>query len=157
MEPDETLAGESKDDDCDPCNMTFKQRVIGGCICSGVGIVFGFLSFVGFLVGNTKLFAVLYTISTVMAVGASFFFAGPKKHRDRLKCPAHVVSLVVLIVGIVGVFAAVLAIGGSLGTALAVVSLIVEIVALIFFYITLYAIAWTAVKAFFKRICKCEC
>jgi hypothetical protein len=141
---------EDKDDKC--CDLTMKQRWIGSFICSGLSVVLAVISFI-VLSSETKTFAILYTLSIIAALAASFFVAGPKKHWTRLiESPAHLISAIAVLVAIVMVFVAVFAVKS---TALAIVILIVEIVALVFFYLTLYQTIWVGFKACVKRILPC--
>jgi hypothetical protein len=146
-------AFEDKDDKC--CDLDLKTRMIIGAIASGFGVLFGILAFVK--IREMTTFAILYTISIVCAVVASFFFAGPKKHITALKeCVAHLISTIVLVVAVVGIFVFAFALKGkSSQVALVVIMFLVEVVALLFFYITLYPLAWKAVKAFVGKIFKC--
>jgi hypothetical protein len=102
-------------------------------------------------------FAILYTISIVAAIVASFFFAGPKKHITAFKeVVAHIVSSVVLVVAIIFIFVGAFALKEKSGqTAVVVIAFIVEIIALVFFYITLYPLMWKAVKALGGKLLSC--
>jgi hypothetical protein len=145
------MAIDDKDDAC--CELTIKQRLIAGAVCAGIGIFLAVLAFILLFQGDKTMFAVLYTLSIALAVAASFFFVGPKKHIKSLKeVPAHIVSTIVLLAAMVFVFVGAIAMKGSGQTAVVIISFIVEIVALIFFYITLYPLAWKAVKAVFGKV-----
>lgn len=147
-------AMEDKDDKC--CDLSLKQRFIYGGICMGVGILLSILSFISFASGDLATFAIIYSLGTVASVCGSFFIVGPRKHIDAfknetLKVP-HMVSTGVLVGAIIMVFISALAIKS---TALAIIFVIVELVALVFFTITLKELLWKAVKAFFNKIFKC--
>jgi hypothetical protein len=145
---------DDKDDAC--CDLTIKQRLIAGAVCAGIGVVFAIIAFILLFQGNTTSFAVLYTLSIALAVAASFFFVGPKKHIKSLKeVPAHVVSTCVLLAAMIFVFIGAFALDGGGRTAVVILAFIVEIVALIFFYITLYPLAWKAVKAVIEKVFSC--
>ncbi|KAH0789389.1 Vesicle transport protein SFT2B [Histomonas meleagridis] len=144
------LTGDNDDEGC--CDLSFKTRVIAGVICSAVGILFSFLSFISFSSGDLAIFAVVYTLGIVASVGGSFFIAGPKKHFQKLKEMAHLVSSIVLVGAIVMVFISAFAVKS---TALAVIFVIVEVFALFFFMLTLNTVGWTAFKAFVSKIFKC--
>jgi membrane-anchored glycerophosphoryl diester phosphodiesterase (GDPDase) len=89
-------------------------------------------------------------------VAASFFFAGPKKHLERLKVLCHIVASVVLLLCIIMIFVFAFCIKATgARAALVIITLLVEIVALIFFYVTLNKIMWAAVKAFLSRCFPC--
>jgi hypothetical protein len=148
-------AMDDKDDRC--CDMDLKTRLICGAVASGLGVIFAILAIVELVSDDIPLFAILYTLSIVAAVGASFFFAGPKKHIAAFKeVPAHIVSSAVLVLAIVFVFVGAFALKGKGSqTPVTVIAFIVEVVALVFFYLTLYPLAWKAVKGFAGRILSC--
>lgn len=137
---------EDKEDEC--CNLDYKTRLIGGAICTGVGVLFTVLSFITFATSDLSTFAIIYSIGTILAVAASFFFLGPKKHFERMKSVAHMVSSVILIVAIILVFIGAFA---AKSAAMAIIFVIVQIVALVFFYITLKETLWRIVKGFFGK------
>jgi hypothetical protein len=146
---------EDKDDKC--CDLTMKQRWIGSFICSGIATLFAIIAMIALFTDaeNKVKFAILYTLSVVAAVTASFFVAGPKKHWTRLKdSPAHLISAIVLVLAIILIFVVACALPDA-GNIPAVLILIVEIVALIFFYLTLYQPIWMAFKACISRVLPC--
>jgi hypothetical protein len=151
-------AMEDKDDKCPCCEMSCKTRIIGGIICSGIGTVFAIIGWITLIVnaGDLTPFGVLYTISIIAAVAASFFFAGPKKHLERCKVLCHIVASAALLGCIVLVFVFAFAIKDKSGrVAMVIIAFIGEVVSLIFFYITLNRIMWAAAKAFLGRCFPC--
>lgn len=148
----EFMNQDSNKDDDKLCDLSLKQRYIAGGICMGIGILFSFLSFICFASGDLATFAIIYSIGTVAAVAGSFFIAGPKTHIKAFKIVAHIVSSAVLVGAIIMVFVSALAIDS---TALAVIFVIVELVALIFFSLTLKELTWKAAKAFITKIFTC--
>lgn len=147
---------DDKDDQCPCCDMSFKTRIIGGCICSGIGIILSLFSFVSFASGDLAMFAIIYTLGTLVALAGSFFFAGPKRHWERLKdCLAHTISLVVLVAALIMVFIGIFAVKGDGGTAIAIIFLLVQLVAFFFFTVTLNKVTWAAVKGCLKKVLTC--
>lgn len=147
-------AMEDKDDPC--CDLSFKQRIIGACISMGIGILLSILSFISFASGDLTTFAIIYTLGTIASIAGSFFIVGPKKHLEAFKDETlrvpHLISTCVLGGCIVMVFISALAIKS---TALSIIFVIAELVALVFFTITLKKLLWTGVKAFFTKCFKC--
>lgn len=144
-------ADEAGDDQC--CDFDLKTRLIIGCISVVLGVVFSFLSFISFSSGDLTTFAIIYTLGIVCSVTGSFFFAGPKKHIEKLKEVAHIVSTIVLIGSIIMVFVSAF---GFKSTGLSVLFVIVEVVALFFFLLTLKTLAWKAFKGFFSKLFNCN-
>jgi hypothetical protein len=150
-------ARDDKDDRC--CDLDLTTRLICGAVATGLGVLFAILAFVT-LADSTVTFAILYTVSIAAAVIASFFFAGPKKHIAQLKeCPAHLVSSIILILAMILIFIGAFAFDPekqhSAQLAVVIIAFIVELVALFFFYLTLYPLPWKAFKAFVSKIFKC--
>lgn len=147
-------AMDDKEDQC--CDLTFKQRLIGGGICMGVGILLSILSFISFASGDLTTFAIIYTLGTIASIAGSFFIVGPKKHMEAFKDETlripHIVSTGVLVGCILMVFISALAIKS---TALAIIFVIAELIALVFFTLTLKKVMWTAFKTLFNKCFKC--
>lgn len=143
-------ADEPGDEEC--CDFNLKTRMIIGCVACALGVLFSFLSFISFTSGDHGVFAVIYTIGIVCTITGSFFFAGPKKHIEKMKELAHLVSTIVLIGSVIMVFVSAL---GIKSTGLAVFFVIVEVIALFFFLLTLKTLAWKAFKGFFSKIFSC--
>ena len=146
---------EDREDPCPCCEMSFNTRLIGACVCSGIGMLLSVGSFIAIATGSLSTFAVIYSLGTIVAVAGSFFVASPEKHFERLKVVAHSVSLGVLVASIVMVFVGAYAIGGIGGTVFAIIFVIVQIVALALFTITLNQVAWAATKTLLGKILTC--
>lgn len=146
---------EDRDDPCPCCEMSFNTRLIGALICSGVGMLLSVGSFIAAATGSLSTFAVIYSLGTLLALGGSFFVAGPKKHLEKLKCIAHSVSLAVICVAIICVFLAACQLGGTSGTILAIVFVIVQACALVVFTLTLNEVAWAGAKSLLGNCLKC--
>lgn len=147
---------EDKDDQCPCCDMSFKTRIIGGCICSGIGVLLSVFSFVSFASGDLSMFAILYTLGTIVAMAGSFFFAGPKRHWERLKdTRAHLISLIVLVIALIMVFVGIFGVKGTGGTAIAVIFLLVQLIAFFFFTVTLNKVTWAAVRGCLTKVLTC--
>jgi hypothetical protein len=144
------VTGATQDaDECACCAMEFKTRLICGGIASGVAAFFGVGACVQAFLGHVDFFAVLYTISIIATLVGSFFIAGPKRHWERLKdCPAHVISLVVIVIAIVIIIVGACAVRGAGSLAITILGMVVYLVALAFFNITLNEMTWTIVKRF---------
>ena len=113
-------------------------------------------SFFSLASGNMQTFAIVYSLGTITTLGSSFFFAGPKRHMEAIKeIPAHAVSLAVIVGAIIMVFVSSLVIEGKGGTALAVIFVLVQIVALVFFTLTFKKLTWMAAKAGLKKLASC--
>ena len=70
---------------CDFCpKLSYKQRIIGFCVCCGFGYI---LSFAGTMIlvsggpnsETIRSFAALYIIGNFIAIAATLFLIGPKK------------------------------------------------------------------------------
>ena len=95
-------------------------------------------------------------LSRQISIAGSFFIVGPKRHLEAFKDETlripHLVATCVLAGCIVMVFISALAIKS---TALSIIFVIFELIALVFFTITLKKILWTGVKTFFTKCFKC--
>jgi hypothetical protein len=145
---------EDKNDQC--CELSCQTRMITAAVLAGLGVLLTVLAFVEFAMGDYAAFAILYTLSIIAALGSSFFVVGPKKHIARLKDEvAHLIALIVVLVCVVLVFVACLAVKGSGGTALAIILIIVQLIALAVFYLSMTMLTWEATKAICRKICSC--
>ena len=141
---------DAENDTC--CDIPFKTRLICGCVCGGIGGLFTFVSFIEFARSEWVSFAVIYSIATIACVASSFFIAGPKTHIKQLKVKEHLISTICLFVFIALVLVFALAVKSI---ALAIIFVILQIVALVFFYITLTSLGTTALRAAMRKICPC--
>jgi hypothetical protein len=145
---------EDSDDKC--CDLSCQTRVIIAAICGGFGVLLSILSIIEFASGEYDIFAVLYSLSIIAALGASFFVVGPQKHIKRLKEEfGHLVALIVVCVCAVLVFVAVFALKNDAGIALGIILIIIQLVALALFYLSMNTLTWLATKALFRKICSC--
>lgn len=141
------MAG-SKEDDC--CDLGFKTRMIMGIISTVVSCVFTFLSFIPFAKKQMPTFAVIYIIGAIGSILSSAFFAGPKKHLAALKKIPHLISAICLIL----CFVLVLGIGiGTGNTAATVIFVVLQWVAMGFYFITLTDLGFKAIKTMFSALC----
>jgi inner membrane protein involved in colicin E2 resistance len=145
---------EDKDDKC--CDLSCQTRLICAAICAGFGVLLTILAIVLFAKGDTPTACILYAVSVIAALGASFFIVGPKKHIARLKDEiAHLIALIVVGVCLVLVFVVCLAIEGTGGVVLGVIVIIVQLCALAIFYLSMNTVTWSATKAILKKLCPC--
>eukprot|EP00826_Nyctotherus_ovalis_P045610 TRINITY_DN5066_c0_g1_i2.p3 TRINITY_DN5066_c0_g1~~TRINITY_DN5066_c0_g1_i2.p3 ORF type:complete len:155 (-),score=30.05 TRINITY_DN5066_c0_g1_i2:126-590(-) len=96
----EALASAAPNESVFP-SMSFRTRMIGFCICVGVGI---FLQIIGLImVGTLKFgtFAICNTLGIVLMVGASVFLMGPMKQLKRMFTKERLPATVILLAGIV--------------------------------------------------------
>ncbi|OHT06793.1 Vesicle transport protein SFT2A [Tritrichomonas foetus] len=140
-----------KDDNC--CDMSMKTRFIAGGCCIAAGFLLSFLSFISLATFDITTFAIIYSLGSIAAVAGSFFIAGPKTHIAAFKILAHIVSTAVLVGAIIMVFISACAIKS---TALAVIFVIVQLVAMFFFSVTLKTTTWTIVKGFITKVFSCS-
>lgn len=145
---------DDKDDNC--CDLSFKQRLIGGCICMGCGVILSICSFICIATGNLSGFAIIYALGTIASIAGSFFIVGPKKHLEAFKDQEtkipHIVATACLVFFIIMIFVSVFALDN---TPLAIIFVILELLALALFTITLKKVIWLAVKKFFQTCFNC--
>jgi len=89
----------------DASSLSWKTRMKGFGVCFGVGV---FVCLLGALVlainplgGNLKLFAVLYTLGNLMAIGSTLFLMGPMKQLSNMFAKTRVVATVVMLSALV--------------------------------------------------------
>lgn len=66
---------EEKDESCFP-SLSYKERLIGFCVCFGLGILLQILSMgstLGVVLGKPEKFAVLYTFGNIISIFGTFF------------------------------------------------------------------------------------
>jgi len=145
------LGAEDRDDKC--CELTFANRLIATAICSGLSTFLAIIACIKIAQRDLGSFAVIFTLSIIASIGASFFVAGPKKHWARLKeSRAHLLSAIGVAVFIVLVFVVAFATERTGATLLA---FLLELVCVAFFYLTLYATVWTIFKGLVGHFCHC--
>ncbi|KYQ88985.1 hypothetical protein DLAC_10199 [Tieghemostelium lacteum] len=94
------------DDINNQCSLTFTQRIIGFCICAGLGVLFAFLAFIFIL--SPSSFAFLYTVGNILMLVATGFVVGPMKQIKSMVQPTRLICAIVfvlsMILTLVGVF-----------------------------------------------------
>lgn len=102
-----TGMGESEDEIHCP-SLSYKQRIIGFAACLGAG---GFLSVMAWVVlfqSNYIMFGVLNTLGNLVALGSSFFLAGPKKQLQKMFDKTRVFATIIVFVMMILTFIAAL-------------------------------------------------
>uniref|UniRef100_A0A7S2XXF0 Vesicle transport protein n=1 Tax=Fibrocapsa japonica TaxID=94617 RepID=A0A7S2XXF0_9STRA len=67
--------------------LTMQQRVIGFCICFGLGYLISFLAVMSLIKANEegiRQFAILYIIGNIIALCGTAFLVGPKSHCKKM-------------------------------------------------------------------------
>ena len=81
-----------------PCDLTYKQRLIGCAVCLTVGLVlsiFSLGSIAKLILGNPAPFAFKYTFGNILSLGATSFLVGPKaQFKGMLQPSRRLASLV---------------------------------------------------------------
>lgn len=90
--------------------LTFQQRVIGFCVCLGIGALVSVLSFITLWNKEYLEFAVLNTLGNVFAVCSSLFLAGPKKQLKKMFEETRLIATIMFLSMMVLTFIAALAI-----------------------------------------------
>ena len=99
------FSGESNENESIFPSLSLKERLIGFCVCFGLGTLFQFMSFgsmLGVLLGRPNKFAFLYTCGNLISIFGTFFLVGPKRqfknmmHPYRRKAVAIFLSSIVL-------------------------------------------------------------
>lgn len=78
---------EEKDESCFP-SLSYKERLIGFCVCFGLGILLQILSMgstLGVVLGKPEKFAVLYTFGNIISIFGTFFLFGPSAQISKMK------------------------------------------------------------------------
>jgi len=137
------------DSGCECLDLSAKTRLMGGVISSIVSFVFCWLSFIPFARGDNATFATIYTIGSLAGIFSSLFYAGFKKHIQKMKDMPHAISAACLIIS----FILVLVFGIKVQSKILVIlALICQWVSTFFFYVTLFPGGFTCVKAVFNFI-----
>jgi hypothetical protein len=74
----------------DVCTLTWKQRLIGFCICSGIGVLLCVLSYItlvfppGFGPKKIKKFAIIFTVGNIVAILSTGFLVGPMRQFRKM-------------------------------------------------------------------------
>ena len=99
------FGGDQNENDSIFPSLSLKERLIGFCVCFGLGTLFQFMSFgsmVGVLLGRPNKFAFLYTCGNLISIFGTFFLVGPKRqfknmtHPYRRKAASIFLSSIVL-------------------------------------------------------------
>ena len=72
--------------------LTYRQRLVGFCLCLGLGFMLSLtslLSFGALLAGNPTPFAFKYTLGSLLSMGASSFLVGPVKQCEGMFAPVR--------------------------------------------------------------------
>eukprot|EP00758_Cryptobia_borreli_P012597 Tbor_TRINITY_DN5764_c0_g1::TRINITY_DN5764_c0_g1_i1::g.20271::m.20271 len=99
-----TITGQEREEDVTCPSLTYKQRIIGFILCLSLGGLFSIVSFVTLFQENYTFFAILNTLSNVMAIGSTFFLAGPKKQLKNMFAKTRIVATIVYLVMMVLTF-----------------------------------------------------
>ena len=96
------------DDMCGACpKLSYQQRIIGFCICCGIGYAMSFVGTMILVTGGTnaetiRQFAALYILGNFIAIAAMLFLIGPgaqcKKMCDKTRRISTVVWIATLII-----------------------------------------------------------
>mmetsp|Transcript_28817 Transcript_28817/g.37866 ORF Transcript_28817/g.37866 Transcript_28817/m.37866 type:complete len:172 (-) Transcript_28817:40-555(-) len=93
-------------------SLTYQQRVIGFCICFGLGYFLNFLSVLSLIQADEeglRQFAALYVLGNVVALGATLFLIGPKRHCKKMFHKTRRWAAIVYLTMLIVVFGAALA------------------------------------------------
>lgn len=145
----EGFANFNDDDKC--CDLSMKTRFIASAVLGIIGVVLSVISFFTFYT-SIPTFVVIFTLGTICSVAGTFFSSGPRKQIEKLKEKEHLIATICLVLSFILVFIAAFAIKH---VAACVVFVILEVVAYVFFYITLFPGGVKAIKAIVKTIFKC--
>mmetsp|Transcript_5923 Transcript_5923/g.6808 ORF Transcript_5923/g.6808 Transcript_5923/m.6808 type:complete len:302 (+) Transcript_5923:211-1116(+) len=91
-------------------DMSLKTRIKGFLICYSLGSVMLFLSSLsaGLILIRPSKFAFPYTIGSILSLGSSLFFVGPKKFAKTVFDPVRKMSTIVYILSLIGTLVTVL-------------------------------------------------
>ena len=116
-----------QDDDSLCPSLSFKQRIIGFAVCLGFAGVISALGFVSLFSKDYLEFGILNTIANCLALGSSFFLAGPKKQAKKMFEETRWIASVVYLTTMVLTFICALAIKIP---ALVIISVFIQYLAL---------------------------
>ena len=84
------FSGESNENESIFPSLSLKERLIGFCVCFGLGTLFQFMSLgsmLGVLLGRPNKFAFLYTCGNLISIFGTFFLVGPKRQFKNMMHP----------------------------------------------------------------------
>eukprot|EP00349_Pseudokeronopsis_sp_Brazil_P005492 CAMPEP_0202958294 /NCGR_PEP_ID=MMETSP1396-20130829/2657_1 /ASSEMBLY_ACC=CAM_ASM_000872 /TAXON_ID= /ORGANISM="Pseudokeronopsis sp., Strain Brazil" /LENGTH=174 /DNA_ID=CAMNT_0049676293 /DNA_START=9 /DNA_END=533 /DNA_ORIENTATION=+ len=139
-------------------SLTLKQRLIGFGVTTCLGLLISILSFVAFLTGSgVTVFAIFYTIGTVLSLTASMFLSGPLKQLKQMFDKTRIITTLVLLGSILTVLLTGIIAGimndevGALGTIIILVGIIVEYCAYFWYSLSYIPYGRTIVCKCFKK------
>lgn len=88
----------------DASSLSWSTRVKGFSICFGVGVLMAVLGTLMLALGplgwNLKLFAMLYTLGNITALGSTLFLMGPAKQMSSMFSKTRMVATLVMLVSL---------------------------------------------------------
>ncbi|CAM9206622.1 unnamed protein product [Heterosigma akashiwo] len=127
-------ASSSQQEEASYCgSLTYSQRVIGFCVCFGLGYFLSFLSTLSLLkmsAEGLREFASLYVLGNLVAIGSTLFLIGPKRHCKKMFHKTRRWAAIIYLTMLVAVFVSAL-----LGAHIAVVLflLLIQVLAAIWY------------------------
>jgi len=116
------------DDVQNQCSLTIKQRAIGFAICSSIGLLLSFLSFL-FLASPSN-FAILYTFGNICMISSTLFVVGPVRHIKNMLNPTRLICTIVFVLSMVFTLICVFK---NLPVILIILSILIQFCALIYY------------------------
>lgn len=129
--------------------MSFQQRVYGFVSCLVLGGVMGIFSWVCAFRAEWNLFAIFMTMSNVISISGSMFFAGPVKQVKKMFAETRWIATSVFIIAmLLTILSAVL----LKKPALVVVMCLIQYVAMVWYGLSYIPYARTVVKNCFQSL-----
>ncbi|KAG1671563.1 hypothetical protein FOA52_011286 [Chlamydomonas sp. UWO 241] len=129
------------------CNLSMKQRLIGFGACVGLGVVLSLVAIPLLFLGNIPLFAVFYSLGSLLSIGSTMFLMGPLAQIKRMFEDHRMLATIVFLSAIVGTLLVAFLMENA---ALCLVLLFVQMCALSWYCITWIPGAQIAIKGFFS-------
>nr|CCC91760.1 conserved hypothetical protein [Trypanosoma congolense IL3000] len=128
-------------------SLTWKQRIIGCCVCIAIGSLLSLLSFTAIMSLDMVTFGVIYSLGNVASISSTLFLAGPKTQMQRMFSEGRWLATTVFVLSMIStILVAVL-----LGSALLVLLLcVVQFLAMMWYVLSYIPFARTAVKNCFQ-------
>lgn len=134
----ETIQSVASNDSCCP-DVELKNRVIFFIIFAVLGIIFGFLAigslFTAVFAGQVNGFIILYSLSTIFSITASFFLKGPKAQWKIVTDNKRLIPTLVFIVSFIMIFISIYVIGSKI---LTVIFFLIQVIACIFYILSFF-------------------
>eukprot|EP01102_Stenamoeba_stenopodia_P022263 TRINITY_DN9208_c0_g1_i2.p1 TRINITY_DN9208_c0_g1~~TRINITY_DN9208_c0_g1_i2.p1 ORF type:complete len:171 (+),score=20.58 TRINITY_DN9208_c0_g1_i2:177-689(+) len=112
----------------DSFSLTFKQRLIGFCVCVGLGLLLSILGMI--FVFNVTAFGVLYSLGTLCSLCGTGFIVGPLQQVKNMMQPTRIVCSIVFLVSIgLTLYCAI----GLQNVPLVIICVLIQMVALIWY------------------------